>query len=77
VLLIALFRRLRAFPDPVKWAPLAALCALVVILVDSLGGPTLFGWVPTIGFAMVFGPVMVASFPDEGANGRSSRGVAG
>jgi hypothetical protein len=71
VLLGALVRKMRALPDSVKWAPLGALCSLVVILVDSLGGPTLFAWVPTISFAVIFGPVMVAPFEAKTAGGQS------
>jgi hypothetical protein len=74
VLLAALGRRLRALPDAAKWAPVAALCTLVVILVDSLGGPTLFSWVPTLSFAIIFGPVMVASFREERTAGGQAPG---
>jgi hypothetical protein len=74
VLLAALGRRLRALPDAAKWAPVAALCTLVVILVDSVGGPTLFSWVPTLSFAIIFGPVMVASFREERTAGGQAPG---
>jgi hypothetical protein len=53
-----LIRRLRdPFPDA-KWAPLAALCILAVILVDSIGDPALFDWVPAISFALILGPAL-------------------
>lgn len=55
---VALARRFRTVPEAVRWAPLAALCALGVILVDSAGAPTLFDWVPAVSFALIFGPAM-------------------
>ena len=63
VLLVALGRRLRVVPVAMRWAPLAALCTLAVILADSLGAPTLFDWVPAISFAVMFGPAMIVRFP--------------
>lgn len=42
--------------DP--WLPLAALCAIAVILVDSLGNPTLFSWLATATLALILGPAL-------------------
>ena len=57
----ALIRRLRGAGAETRWEPLAALCVLGVILMDSTGGPTLFDWVPAISFAAVLGPALVGA----------------
>ena len=60
ILVAALLRALRRAVDmPVRWVPLAALCALGVLMVDSLGDPTLFDWVATTSFALVLGPALM------------------
>lgn len=59
LLAAALIRRLRGARAETRWEPLAALCVLGVILMDSTGGPTLFDWVPAISFAAVLGPALV------------------
>jgi hypothetical protein len=61
VVILAIGRRLRTATDAMKWVPLAALCALAVLLVDSLGDATLFNWLATTGFALIFGPTMLAT----------------
>jgi hypothetical protein len=61
-LIAALVQRIRVVADPaMRWIPLSALCALAVLLVDSLGDPTLFDWVATTTFAMVLGPALSVS----------------
>jgi hypothetical protein len=44
-----------------RWIPLAALCALAVVLVDSIASPALFDWVPAITLALVLGPALIAT----------------
>jgi hypothetical protein len=61
VLALALLSRLRRASSDVKWVPLAALCSLAVLLVDSLGDPTLFSWLATATLAIVLGPALIAS----------------
>jgi hypothetical protein len=61
LIVAALVRRLRLLPGEMKLMPLSALCVLAVLLVDSLGDPTLFSWLATTGFAMILGPALVAS----------------
>jgi hypothetical protein len=55
VLALAIVRRLRRAAAATRWVPLAALCALGVLIVDSLGDPTFFDWVPTAGFGLILG----------------------
>lgn len=57
-LAIAVFGRLRAAKSVSRWMPLAALCAMAVLLIDSLGNPTLFDWLAVTTFAMILGPVL-------------------
>lgn len=59
ILIGAIIKRLRVTVGTAKWVPLAALSALGVLLVDSLGDPTLFDWFATTAFAMILGPAMV------------------
>jgi hypothetical protein len=59
VLILAAASRLKAAPDSLKWLPLAALCSIAVLLVDSLGDPSLFSWLATTTVAMVVGPTLV------------------
>jgi hypothetical protein len=59
MLILAVIRRLRASTPAERWMPLAALCATAVLLIDSLGNPTLFDWLAVTTFAMILGPVMV------------------
>jgi hypothetical protein len=46
-----------------RWIPLAALCALAVIVIDSLGASTLFDWIPATTFALILGPALIATRP--------------
>lgn len=70
VLILSLVSRLRATAGTLKWVPLAALCAMAVILVNSLGGPTLFDWLATTSFAMIFGPAMLVTRDASGVQSR-------
>jgi hypothetical protein len=46
-----------------RWLPLAALCAVAVLLVDSLGDPSLFSWLAVTTLAIILGPALVAVRP--------------
>ena len=48
----SLIGRVRTVPLEMRWMPLAGLCALAVILTDSLGSPALFVWVPADWFCV-------------------------
>ena len=61
ILVGAIIQRLRTTAGPARWIPLAALSALGVLLVDSLGDPTLFDWFATTAFAMILGPAMIST----------------
>ena len=61
LLILALVGRLRTAAPVLKWVPLAALCVVAVILSDSLGDATLFDWLPTTTFAIIFGPAMLVT----------------
>lgn len=61
LVILALIRRLRIETVAMKWVPLAALCALAVLLVDSLGEATLFDWLAVTTFAMILGPALIAT----------------
>jgi hypothetical protein len=50
--------RLRRFTGADRWLPLAALCAIAAVLVDSLGDPTLFSWLGAATLALILGPVL-------------------
>jgi hypothetical protein len=63
LLVVAVIRRLRAAVSVARWMPLAVLCAMAVLLVDSLGDPTLFDWLAVTTFAMILGPVMSINRP--------------
>jgi hypothetical protein len=63
LLVVAVVRRLRATASTMRWMPLAVLCAMAVLLVDSLGDPTLFDWLAVTTFAMILGPVMAVNRP--------------
>jgi hypothetical protein len=63
ILLLTIVRRLRTVEREMKWVPLAAICTLGVIVIDSLGDPTLFAWVPTISFALILGPAVIGTRP--------------
>jgi hypothetical protein len=82
LLICAVVRRLRRTTAQLKWVPLAALCALAVLLVDSLGDPTLFSWLATTTYALILGPTLIALRPRRktGRNpmlGRSGRALMG
>ncbi len=51
-------RRLKRFGRKGGWLSLAALCAIAVTLVDSLGDPTLFSWLGTATLALILGPAL-------------------
>ena len=57
-LLWALAARLRKAGRKGGWLPLAAICAVAVTLVDSLGNPTLFSWLATVTLALILGPAL-------------------
>jgi len=57
-LIAALVGRIRGSARRTTWLPLAALSVLAVILVDSLGNPTLFSWLATATLAVVLGPAL-------------------
>jgi len=63
LLVAAVIRRLRASASATRWMPLAVVCAMAVLLVDSLGDPTLFDWLAVTTFAMILGPVMSLNRP--------------
>jgi hypothetical protein len=66
LLILLLVRGLRNVPMAMRWVPLAALCTLAVILIDSLGSPALFDWVAAVTFALILGPAMaLARGPDR------------
>lgn len=67
VLALAVIRRFRTTAVGMKWLPLAALCAIAVLLIDSLGAPTLFDWLGAITFALVLGPALIVARPEEEA----------
>lgn len=61
MLIVAAIRRLRAATAETKWLPLAALCAIAVLLVDSLGSASLFSWVATTTLAMILAPMLIVT----------------
>jgi hypothetical protein len=63
VLAFAFGRRLMTWPARMKWLPLAALCCIVVLVLDSLGDPALFSWLATTTIAIVAGPVLILRWP--------------
>jgi hypothetical protein len=63
VLILASFRTLRTATSETRWIPLAVLCAIAVLLVDSLGDPTLFEWISATMFAMILGPMLIVVRP--------------
>jgi type III secretory pathway component EscS len=60
VVVLAIVKSLRAARGETRWVPLAALCAMAALLVDSLGDPTLFDWVPITTLALILGPALIA-----------------
>jgi hypothetical protein len=63
VLILTCFRLLRKASSETRWVPLAGLCSIAVLLVDSLGDPTLFEWLSATMFAMILGPMLIAVRP--------------
>jgi hypothetical protein len=64
VCLVALLvRRWRRAPREHRWALLAALCILAVILTDSTASPALFNWVPATTFGLILGAALYAGGP--------------
>lgn len=80
LLVAAVLRRLRAATTENRWMPLAVLCAMAALLIDSLGDPTLFDWLAVTTFAMILGPAMalddrvLSKRPEETELWRSLRG---
>jgi hypothetical protein len=56
-MIAAAIRLLRAAPEGRKWIPLACLCMISVLVVDSLGDPSLFSWLATATVAMIVAPM--------------------
>jgi len=63
ILIIAAIRRLRTTVVELKWLPLAGLCAIAVLIVDSLGDPSLFSWLATATLSMILAPMLVLTRP--------------
>jgi hypothetical protein len=58
-MLVACCRRLFRWPGREDWLPLAALCAVAVLLLDSLGDPALFSWLAVGMVSILFCPLIV------------------
>jgi len=63
VLVFSFGQRLLSWPARLKWLPLAALCCVAVLVLDSLGDPALFSWLATTTIAIVAGPILVLRWP--------------
>ena len=61
IIILAVIRNLRAATPATRWAPLATLCAIAALLVNSLGAATLFDWVAITTLAMILGPTLIAT----------------
>jgi hypothetical protein len=61
VLVLALYRRFRASANGRDWLPLAGLCAIAVMIVDSLGAPTFFEWRAVTAVALLLGPALATT----------------
>lgn len=72
LLILAVIKSLRVATGEMRFMPLAALCAIAVLLVDSLGDPTLFDWLATTTFVMILGPALIASHGQADAGGSPS-----
>ncbi len=74
LLVVAVARRLRTATVTMKWVPVAALCTLAVVLVDSLGDSTLFNWMAAMSLALVLGPALIATqaAPEESEGSRGA-----
>ncbi len=59
LLVVMLYRRLKLANHELAWLPLAGLCVIAVMLVDSLGDPTFFEWRAVTLAALVIGPALV------------------
>jgi hypothetical protein len=59
VIILAILRSLRTAQAEFRWMPLSTLCVIAVLLVNSLGSPTLFDWLATTGFALLLGPTLI------------------
>jgi hypothetical protein len=71
-LVVLLLGAVRRQPPERRWMALAALCAVGVFLVDSLGDPTLFNWLAVTTFAMLVAPgLLVAGRSPDPASERS------
>jgi len=77
LLVVAVVRRLRAPTEATQWMSLAALCAMAVLLIDSLGDPTLFDWLAVTTLAMILAPVMVLNKPTSPKGHGIERSVQG
>lgn len=65
VLVIVCYRRLRRAPVGSGWLPLAGLCVLAVVAVDSTGNQTLFDWIAAFSVALILGPILVPITPAQ------------
>jgi hypothetical protein len=59
LLIVMLYRRLKLANRELAWLPLAGLCVIAVMLVDSLGDPTFFEWRAVTLAALIIGPALV------------------
>lgn len=58
-----LIRTYRSTGPDLSWLPLAALTALIALLVDSIGDPTLFDWIPTTAVGLLVGAALMLTRP--------------
>jgi hypothetical protein len=58
MMILASVTRLRTAAGDTRWIPLAALCAIAVLVVDSLGDPSLFSWLAVATVAIIFAPTL-------------------
>jgi hypothetical protein len=61
LLVVMLYRRLKLANRELAWLPLAGLCVIAVMLVDSLGDPTFFEWRAVTLAALIIGPALVVN----------------
>jgi hypothetical protein len=66
VLAVALYRRFRVSANRLDWLPLAGLCTIAVMIVDSLGDPTFFEWRAVTAVALLLGPALALTAVHDG-----------
>jgi hypothetical protein len=76
VLIASLFSRFRRCARELQWLPLAGLCTIAVMIVDSLGDPTFFEWRAVTAAALIVGPALVATRVRSGILGDKLSGDA-